>query len=1004
MSQITILVQIALREEYEVFCRLFPAIEDASTQTQLRCIHRSTNEQIKIVSALATKPGSQSAASSAEDAIRDFKPNLIVVLGIAGNLSNDIQLCDVVVADWIADVLHNSKYTENNGKQSTEFSPDFYQVHPSYTAQFVFLTTNPFRKEAYEHWQTAAGSEAASNGIKLSEKPSLHIGMIVCGPVTASVSLKRQFSAIHRKVQAIETESGGVFHVAGNRQIHAIAIRGICDNADSKKNTLEMQSKGLIRRIAMENAVHVFSIFLNSQQAVSAIFSHQTNGSAQQSLEFALPHTFDPMSEIFTDVRSNLEEHCPEYKNQKDGAYLPIPRARKIIASDDFNAPEFHRPEEILKRLREDRKIIVHLDRSFPSASFSWGVANSLLGQQINGKPIVPIVLEGREIKPPKNGLGWHLSNRLTDHLDPELYQTVFIIEEPPFMSRSKLRFLIKETNSEAGAMFLFHTKASEHAPAISEFARETNSVEHKIAPVSFSELSLFIQKTFMMKQPEADTVATKLVDTFRRFRLETHPSYFAGIQEETLAALINANRRSELVDGLLSLIVATDTSVYALRRTTRERFLQKVAVELYVGQKPISHSRLVEIAETFIVENAFPGTTAQIIDPFFSAGLLFLDGSRVTFSHYYVECYLVANYMSSHEEDAKAFFDPSRDDMNVYVFDLYCEIGPHASVLQSVFDFAVASIEMTKQHYPGKHVYLAPPTDLARLTNRGQIERMTRGLMDKGKHLEAEDNTEEVRATKQRLLDTDRHVRTEVTDKKPSRKNPSSAELATEFKCLDDLSKSLNLIGVAIGAGSEQISGETKKSFAAVLVRVADVFSDVWTRNRLRTDFASARKELMSDTQIWEFMREHELPDELFTEIKNTIDVMLTSHEINFISEPMTRVLWDLTNLAGFRVLEPVVADLKTQSEMELFFRYAWLLEVNGKVTKDSIKEYFKRYRGTEIIRVAFGAHLLLRIFWQHYRTAAARDFFVVANRILRPLGLQPNQERITVAQNQAE
>ena len=50
---------------------------------------------------MITGPGNTGSSALGERAIQAFNPRALLVVGIAGGLKDDVQLGDVVVADWI---------------------------------------------------------------------------------------------------------------------------------------------------------------------------------------------------------------------------------------------------------------------------------------------------------------------------------------------------------------------------------------------------------------------------------------------------------------------------------------------------------------------------------------------------------------------------------------------------------------------------------------------------------------------------------------------------------------------------------------------------------------------------------------------------------------------------------------------------------------------------------------------------------------------------------------
>ena len=82
-----------------------------------------------------------------------------------------------------------------------------------------------------------------------------------------------------------------------------------------------------------------------------------------------------------------------------------------------------------------------------------------------------------------------------------------------------------------------------------------------------FSRDIVFPTKKLRDGERSAEVVAgfARLRETFVNFKLPVHPSYFAGIPGATLAALLSANKRAELIE----LAVAGYLRVTSSRRTT---------------------------------------------------------------------------------------------------------------------------------------------------------------------------------------------------------------------------------------------------------------------------------------------------------------------------------------------------------------------------------------------------------------------------------------------------
>lgn len=80
------------------------------------------------------------------------------------------------------------------------------------------------------------------------------------------------------------------------------------------------------------------------------------------------------------------------------------------------------------------------------------------------------------------------------------------------------------------------------------DFISITGADNWDLAKIPFLEIAAFIKTNFQMAAPEAEVVALKLNQAFKRFGLFAHPTYFAGIPPKSLLALLQANRRVELI------------------------------------------------------------------------------------------------------------------------------------------------------------------------------------------------------------------------------------------------------------------------------------------------------------------------------------------------------------------------------------------------------------------------------------------------------------------------
>ena len=1003
MSQPTksVVVLIALPEEMDVFREVFPYKNDVSRG---RCVcfeHESGIPDIRVISILAEQMGAQSAGNSADIALREFNPDLVVVLGIAGGVSSDLAIGDVCVSNEVLDVLHNNKVSEKGGVQEISFAPDFYNVDAELVSSFTFLRVHPTLQGRYTAWRADAAAAERDAGLDRGDMhPKMEIGPIACGPVSASIQFNQKLKSLHRKVVAIETESGGVFQRVASANVPAVAIRGVSDLADSDKGSLEKRTNGSARRLAMLNASNLLQVQLYNPRFVGVANRHMQSKNEGQS-EFLLPfgQRVNIVAELEREIKERLKELSPDFRARPEGFYLPIPRARRISYDDELTGRALESPENIVDCLRIHDRTIVRLPRAFPSQALGWSLANSLIRQQIDGKVVLPFVVSGSSIRPPKTGLQQVVSEILKLNASDPDYLNVFIIEEPCFESRTRIRFLTEEIKASSAKIMIL-TKSEDNVATMDSFIRDNALVEYELAAISFSETAFFLERAFDMTAREAEAVAIRLDDTFRKFRLDAHPTYFAGLQEETLAALINANKRAELiqlaVDGLLTLIVAADRSKPNLSRTTRERFLRRLVLEMAVGAVPVNDEHLSLLAGRFLEEYAFDVSRSEFLTPFFQIGLLYQADGIILFTHPYLESYLLAQALREQPPAARAYFDPKRDVFNYYAYDLYCEMGPDADVVSSVSKFALDSLVHANTVYGGKHIYIDTTQRLTLLSTPRQLAALTKGIVKTAQKLEREDTSDDVRAEKQRILDAKRYVRSEVGSRNPSRDQALPEEVKVEFDILDDLSRALALCTTGIGSGSEALSGDVKTALAELILQLGSKFSDVWTRNRLRINFDETRRELLADDRIWKYIHDAGIEESQFGAVKAELDLSLYGAELNAIVDPMGRVLWRISAAAGVKVLAPILQELQVEDPIQRILRACWFMDVDPTKGKDDLKDALADYKGNALLRFTLAGHLLWRVFWHHYKTSNSEYFVASARRALAPIGLAPTSNRV--------
>ncbi len=648
------------------------------------------------------------AASAVNTALAEYDIGLVVCLGIAGGLSADLKLGDVCYTGTVIDVHDNAKASDSaQGSIDLDFAPKHFATPRALTAAIEFFQTLPETKYLYENWQNAqrefgqgrVPSPVFGRG-SLDEaigSPKAVSGSIVCGAISKSENYNKKLASLDRKILAIETESGGIFEAAKNRSIPALTIRGVCDYANDSKSDLETSTSGEIRTVAARNAATFLALQITNVRFLAAIsirHNSRADGTTATS-ERQLVQIDDlarVVAEVGQEIDSKLRELSPEFKLLAKGYHLPVPRVSKINEFMLFKPRASNDPEDLKSVLQTTGTMALSIPRNYPDLSLPWVIARELLSLKIGADQIIPIVIDASLVKPPKSDLNSVVSNRLIERIKLiNGAKIVYIIDNIQLTSKSKTDYLLQETDrrniADSHVMFILRDELS--SLRNSEFISRTGATIYKLCEVSFSEITNFVQRNFNMTGDEAEVVALRLRKTFTQFRLDAHPTYFAGIPREILWKILEANRRTELiglaVSGFLSFVVADDRADVSLSRSTRERFLKSLACEINVRRRRFDEQSLVGFVKDFAQRHDFDIDPIGFIHGFIDKGIIRIDGDVVSFSLTFIECYLLASALKEDESLAIEYFDIDRGEFDFSTFDIYAEIGPSPTIVASI-------------------------------------------------------------------------------------------------------------------------------------------------------------------------------------------------------------------------------------------------------------------------------------------------------------------------------
>lgn len=150
-------------------------------------------------------------------------------------------------------------------------------------------------------------------------------------------------------------------------------------------------------------------------------------------------------------------------------------------------------------------------------------------------------------------------------------------------------------------------------------------------------------------------------------------------------------------------------------------------------------------------------------------------------------------------------------------------------------------------------------------------------------------------------------------------------------------------------------------------------------------------------------FLNEHDIDHSYFDTIRREIELYIYGSELSSVMEPLGRTLWRVCNLAGVKVLEPVIEATPAEDGVCNLVKAAWLLDVSPAKGRELLLAALADDVGSPILRVLLANHLLSRVFWNHYRTPGAPAMLASVQKVLGPIGMRPNPKRIEQAKKGA-
>jgi hypothetical protein len=880
------------------------------------------------------------------------------------------------------------------------FSPTHYATPIDISIALDLDKLLPDRRESYETWATDCGTFALTHlpspftgkdGKKeTAGKPVVRHGPIACAAVSDSSDYNKAIKKLDRKILAVETESGGLFAVADRRGVPALTIRGISDYAGQgiDKNLFEQETNNKARLVAVANATSYLARQLLNPKLKEFLKNRKHPSSPPQTqVELTLiDRLANTLISQSSDFNERLKELMPGFSVK--GYRIPVPRVRVVNGKMNTFGASAESPIELRETAKLGRVIVVEIAPQYPDRSLAWIAARDLLMSEVSEKQVIPSVIEARDLHRPKRGIAAVADPQVIALKDADEALLTFIINEFDFSSRTQTEFLLSEVNAFPNARFIVVSRNKSNVIAENEFVRKTGALVARLDDVSFLETSHFLQKNFEMTGAEAEVIAIRLHETFTKFKLSAHPSYFAGIPAATLTAILRANRRAELIElavaGYLSFVVANDNEPLALSRTTREKFLTLLAFEMNVNKRTFTEGQLIAFAAGFASRFDFKISAVRFVSAFIEKGILFIDAGLAQFTLPFMEAYLLAKELHREPSEASEYFQLGEKRFDVQTFALYAELGVTDQIvtkIQSQLDESIDHIGTSLQRPP---ILLTDQIQPVLFSKPDRVSAIQKRLH---KAIEDVTNDRDASQEKQRLIDAAERIRSaasrrsqETVDEHKEEKRRTAEQDAVEIWFVTVL---------LLGSGAERLEAETKRKLVAKTIRLSALILDHWTRESAAVDYGPLKIDLLEDEGLLRSLADSGSDADL-ADAKRTVDGLVDILEYSFVSQPFRALVQGLCEEARDSVLAESIINTNVEGLMENLIKSVWLSDLDTSEGVKGLNKALKALPAAKLLRMILASHLLTRVYWRHWDKDSRLRLLSVAQESLKAAGLQ--------------
>ena len=412
---------------------------------------------------------------------------------------------------------------------------------------------------------------------------------------------------------------------------------------------------------------------------------------------------------------------------------------------------------------------------------------------------------------------------------------------------------------------------------------------------------------------------------------MHAHPSYFAGISPESLAALMAANRRGELihlaVDAALMIMVAEDKADIQVSKRWRREFLKDIAVLQFVKGERVDEERTIKIAKNMAEARDIDIKALEFVHSFVKAGVFDFKGGELDFILVYVRDYLVAEYLYQNPRAALAYFGFDEIDEDYNVLDMYSELGAADVVIDAVSRLIEDDAAHLDKELPATiNNIISNKIQLSKANSFGKYSARKKSLLEAIEYV-GENPTDLQR--KQYLVDLRRTVSqragrsvedetSEEDERQQSRQQSGEAiperdaqvglgERETE-RGLDSRVAKRTIAAhwsagcVIMGAGAEQMEALPKRRLARGLISLGCRIAECATAEAAAVDYDDLKDEILIDPNFKK--RKDQMSETEWSDLMKDFEHLLHFLEFTFVTAPYRMVLAALCGQATGNVL----------------------------------------------------------------------------------------------------